>query len=159
MFYPYSINTPTTTPTTEAKNVEIFTKLQKILKKFEGTHNFHNYTIEKKVGDKSCNRYILNMSLDRISHEHLVNTLKKQPKDEYFKVTLHGQSFVYHQIRKMIGMCIQIFQENGGDPFMIDNSFCANKIPVWLAPSEGLLLGEVCFLSFFLFFKIGLVEL
>jgi tRNA pseudouridine38-40 synthase len=149
MFYPYAINAEkSNTDMTEEKNEEIFSKLAKILKKFEGTHNFHNYTIEKKVGDKSCNRYIMNMALERISHEHIVKTLGAEPQDEYFKVTLHGQSFVYHQIRKMIGMCIQIFQENGGDPFMIDNSFCANKIPVWLAPSEGLLLGEVSFFFF-----------
>lgn len=64
---------------TEEKNEEIFSKLAKILKKFEGTHNFHNYTIEKKVGDKSCNRYIMNMALERISHEHIVKTLGAEP--------------------------------------------------------------------------------
>ena len=41
-------------------------------------------------------------------------------------------------------MCVQIFQQDG-DGWMIDNSMCANKIPVWLAPSEGLLLDELKF--------------
>ena len=146
LFYPYNLDQVKNGPViTEEKTQEIYTKLCKIVKKFEGTHNYHNYTIEKKIGDKSCNRYIMSMNLERIPREHVCKTIGADPKDEYFKVTLHGQSFIYHQIRKMMGMCIQVFQENGGDPFMIDNSFCANKIPVWLAPSEGLLLGDVIF--------------
>ena len=30
----------------------------------------------------------------------------------------------------------------------MDNSFCNNKMPVWLAPSEGLLLNRLLFQSY-----------
>jgi len=133
---------------TTEKNDEIFKKFSKLIKKFEGTNNFHNYTVAAKCGDKSSIRYILSMNAERIPSSEIKQTLglwDEEPKDMYIKVTLHGQSFIYHQIRKMIGMIVAIFQKEDGDGWLIDNSFVANKIPVWLAPSEGLMLDELRF--------------
>ena len=44
-------------------------------------------------------------------------------------------------------MLIQMVQENLQD-FYMDNSFCNNKMGIWLAPSEGLLLHKLNFDSY-----------
>ena len=62
----------------------------------------------------------------------------------WIKIFLHGQSFIYNQIRKMVGMVISVFQ-NDLDELFIHNSFGQNVCPVWLAPSEGLLLDQIQF--------------
>jgi len=112
------------------------------VRKFVGTHNFHNYT---KKGDpkKKCNqRYIMSMEVERVSKEALEKIWGKPTANQYVIFRLHGQSFIYHQIRKMIGSMIQIFQEDNDEEFIV-NSFTHNKTPVWLAPSQGLLLDRV----------------
>lgn len=44
-------------------------------------------------------------------------------------------------------MVAQMLQEDLGD-FYMDNSFCGNKMGVWLAPSQGLLLDMLIFNSY-----------
>lgn len=63
------------------------------LKEFEGTHNFHNYTNGKSFHEKSAHRYI--MSID-VSEPLYIDG------SEWVSIKLHGQSFILHQIRKMI---------------------------------------------------------
>jgi tRNA pseudouridine38-40 synthase len=63
------------------------------LKCFEGTHNFHNYTNGKAFTDKSAHRYIMSITVgDPIYIDG----------SEWVSIKLHGQSFILHQIRKMI---------------------------------------------------------
>jgi len=57
---------------------------------------------------------------------------------------IHGQSFIYHQIRKMIGVILQIIHSDLKDDFL-DNAFYTNTVLLWLAPPEGLLLNRVFF--------------
>lgn len=89
-------------------------------------------------------RYIIEMEVDRVSNEELEKIIGRPAQNQYVKFKLHGQSFIYHQIRKMIGSLIQIFQEENDESFL-DNAFTFNKTPVWLAPSQGLLLDRVDF--------------
>lgn len=126
----------------EEKNADILAKLKQYVQKFVGTHNYHNYT---KKGDpkKKCNlRYIMGMEVERLSQAELVQIWGKPTAGQYVIFRLHGQSFIYHQIRKMIGSLIQIFQEGNNEENIV-NSFTHNKTPVWLAPSQGLLLDRV----------------
>ena len=62
--------------------------------------------------------------------------------DKLVKIKLLGQSFIYHQIRKMIGAILQSLVGNKGLN-LIQNSFASNKMEIWLAPSNGLLLDSV----------------
>ena len=57
-------------------------------------------------------------------------------------MTFHGQSFIYNQIRKMVGMIVALFQNDLTTEFL-KNSFNQNSFHVWLAPSEGLLLHSI----------------
>lgn len=84
----------------------------------------------------------MDMQVDRVPKEELEQILGAPATNQYVKFKLHGQSFIYHQIRKMIGSLVQIFQEDH-DASFLDNAFTFNKTPVWLAPSQGLLLDRV----------------
>ncbi|RWS02539.1 tRNA pseudouridine synthase A-like protein, partial [Dinothrombium tinctorium] len=80
---------------------EIIKKFNEILEFYNGTHNFHNFTSQKLPTDPSSMRYI-------------VSVICGQPfiKDgiEFIIVEVKGQSFMMHQIRKMIGLAIAIMR-------------------------------------------------
>lgn len=126
----------------EEKNAKILASLKEYIKKFKGTHNYHNFTQKGNPKEKTNMRYILDMQVDRVPKEELEKILGAPSKNQYVKFKLHGQSFIYHQIRKMIGSLVQIFQEQHDEDFLV-NAFTHNKTPVWLAPSQGLLLDRV----------------
>ncbi|CAD8178392.1 unnamed protein product [Paramecium pentaurelia] len=118
----------------EKKGEEIIEKVNNLVKKFVGTHNFHNYSRGMKYTDPQSMRYILSIQVE----------LFKYQDREFFKFLIHGQSFIYHQIRKMMGIVIQIFQEELPDTF-IDNTFFKNQLRIILAPAEGLFLNRISF--------------
>ena len=126
----------------EELNQQILERLKKYVTKFVGTHNYHNYTKKGDPKKKTNVRYIMSMDVQRVSHEELEEIWGKKTSNQYVRFRLHGQSFIYHQIRKMVGSLIQLFQEGNDEEFIV-NTFCLNKTPVWLAPSQGLLLDRV----------------
>ena len=69
---------------------------------------------------------------------------EKSSKREYVRIFISGQSFIYNQIRKMVGSVIFVYQNNLDQDF-INNSFAENFTNIWLAPSEGLLLERILF--------------
>lgn len=115
-------------------DAELISEVDNLLQLFKGTKNFHNYTRNLKPGDSQSKRYMIRLetSLENVEGLKLV------------KVRLFGQSFLYHQIRKMVGAILQVLV-NPKSPDFILNSFCSNKMPIWLAPSCGLLLDAVSF--------------
>lgn len=119
---------------TAEEQTAVLAKVMECCKKMKGTHNFHNYSRKMKATDPSSKRYILDMQ---------ATPFKIQTSD-YFLFTITGQSFIYHQIRKMIGVIVQIFHEDL-TPDFIDNTFFNNVIKLWLAPPQGLLLNRVNF--------------
>ncbi|CAO3607065.1 unnamed protein product [Mucor hiemalis] len=105
------------------------------LKEFEGTHNFHNYTNGKSFREKSAHRYI--MSID-VSEPLYIDG------SEWVSIKLHGQSFILHQIRKMISMAMLLTRTN--TPIsIIQDTFQENKINIPKAPALGLLLERPIF--------------
>eukprot|EP00122_Pirum_gemmata_P017069 Pgem_evm1s15973 len=58
-----------------------------------GTHKFHNYTLKKLFHEDSSNRFIMKF----ITTEPFVIDGM-----ELLRMTVQGQSFMIHQIRKMI---------------------------------------------------------
>ena len=111
------------------------TKIRGWIEKFKGTKNFHNYTKSMKATDPKAKRYIINMEVDVIVSE-------KYPTAQWVKFIIHGQSFIYHQIRKMMGIMVQIVHGGEKEQFL-DNSFYQNTQKLWLAPPHGLLLNRV----------------
>lgn len=129
----------------EVSDDETKIKFQSILDAFKGSHNFHNYTVKGDPNHSSSTRYMIDIqcqirSLDSHSSEEI-------GKNKYAEISIHGQSFMYHQIRKMIGTAIFSYRKNWGDTY-IQNSMNKNKCMTFLAPSEGLYLDRILFDSY-----------
>ncbi|KAI9310648.1 pseudouridine synthase, partial [Dichotomocladium elegans] len=109
---------------------DLLEQFRTAMRKFKGTHNFHNYTVGRSPKDKSCMRYMMSIE---VADPILINGA------EWLSVKLHGQSFMLHQIRKMISMSLLTVRSN--TPLsLIDKSFESTKINIPKAPAVGLLL-------------------
>jgi tRNA pseudouridine38-40 synthase len=117
---------------------EFHEKLKQICKQFKGTKNFHNYTKKILFKEPQAKRHIIEVSC----HE-----LIDYGTFEAIKFKLIGQSFLYNQIRKMIGAIIDVCRDNR-DISYFENSFMANKFDVPKAPAEGLYLHRVNLFNF-----------
>ncbi|OMJ75529.1 hypothetical protein SteCoe_25308 [Stentor coeruleus] len=115
---------------------ETIEKINIIAKKFYGTHSFHNYTRDILPGKPEAKRYVIKFELETnpVVYEN----------SEYIKFIITGQSFLYHQIRKMIGMTVSVFAGKMQD-CDVEKSFADDNFVVPLAPAEGLSLGRVHF--------------
>lgn len=118
-------------------------KVNEIISKFKGCRNYHNYTKKGDPNAKSMDRFILDIKAEYFKPEYL----EPAPKEDYIIIYLHGQSFLYHQIRKMVGSLLQLLQLDLGDNFL-DATFQKTPTKIWLAPSQGLLLDRVNSLDF-----------
>ncbi|KAL2893066.1 tRNA pseudouridine synthase 1 [Bienertia sinuspersici] len=74
---------------------EVRNRFNRILKHYVGTHNFHNFTTRTKAEDPSAKRYIVSFE---------ANTTLTLEGIEFVKCEVIGQSFMLHQIRKMMGI-------------------------------------------------------
>lgn len=106
---------------------------------YEGTRNFHNYTIQKQFSDPSAKRVIKSFTVN--PEPILINGT------EWLSMKVHGQSFMMHQIRKMVGM-VALIVRCGCDPRRIVESYNSEKISIPKAPSLGLLLERPVFDSY-----------
>lgn len=115
-------------------------RLAALLRTYEGTHSFHNFTDGKLTpADKSATRYMMRfflgapLELDGVS---------------YVSLRFHGQSFLLHQIRKMVAMVCATFR---GDvaPDAIKTALKATRVaPVPMAPSCALFLRRCEYASY-----------
>jgi tRNA pseudouridine38-40 synthase len=114
-------------------------RVQAALDNYLGTHKYHNYTVQKKFNDKSAQRYI--------------KSFKVEPKPiiindtEWLSLKVHGQSFMMHQIRKMVGMAA-LTVRCGTNPNIMMESFGNNIVRIPKAPGLGLLLERPVFDSY-----------
>jgi len=108
-------------------------KIQNICKYYKGTKKYHNYTKKMSFNDDSTRRHI---------YEFSCNDLIEFENFQAIRFKIIGQSFLYNQIRKMIGFVIQICRDCL-DTNVIENSFFANKMDIPKAPGEGLYLYKI----------------
>ncbi|KAG5297801.1 tRNA pseudouridine synthase [Histoplasma ohiense] len=106
---------------------------------FVGTRNFHNYTIQKSSRDASAKRHIKSF---KISREPLIIN-----GTEWLSLKVHGQSFMMHQIRKMVAMAALIVR-CGCDIQLVPETYGDQKIAIPKAPGLGLLLERPIFDSY-----------
>lgn len=85
-----------------------------------------------------CNRYMLSMSVELVP-EQLVeeycknNSIENTRGVRFVRFELLGQSFVYHQIRKMVGLLVQMRVQKLADD-VFKRAFSMEKMRVFLAP-------------------------
>ncbi|KAJ8068317.1 hypothetical protein OCU04_003879 [Sclerotinia nivalis] len=106
-------------------------RVQEALNQYVGTYNYHNYTILKNYSDPSSKRHIKSFKIGPkpiIIHD-----------TEWLSLKVHGQSFMMHQIRKMVAMAALVVR--CASPMeLIKETYTAAKISIPKAPSLGLLL-------------------
>ncbi|KAK8932660.1 hypothetical protein H634G_06985 [Metarhizium anisopliae BRIP 53293] len=111
-------------------------RLQSVLDKYTGTYNFHNFTIQKTFSDPSARRHIKSFTVN--------------PKPviiggtEWLSLKVHGQSFMMHQIRKMVGLA-SLMVRCGTALDRVADSYQEQKMAIPKAPGLGLLLERPVF--------------
>ena len=111
-------------------------RVRSAFSRFEGSHKFHNYTINKSFKDASVTRVMKSLSVRE--NPLLVGGT------EWLSVKIHGQSFMMHQIRKMVSM-IALVVRCGCPEERLQESYLPERISIPKAPSLGLLLERPVF--------------
>ena len=111
-------------------------RLQEVLSRYEGTRNFHNYTVQKPFNDPSAKRHIKSFVVN--PKPIIINNT------EWLSLKVHGQSFMMHQIRKMVGLATLLVR--CGTPLdRVYESYRKQKMAIPKAPGLGLLLERPVF--------------
>ncbi|ORX62110.1 pseudouridine synthase [Hesseltinella vesiculosa] len=114
-------------------------KFRDALQLFVGTHSFHNYTIRRNQHTHmSLKRYIKDIT---VSDPFLPMPLG----DQWLSVKLYGQSFMLHQIRKMIAMAMLTIRTQTPLPVIAESLSHKALINIPKAPASGLLLDHPVF--------------
>jgi tRNA pseudouridine38-40 synthase len=114
-------------------------RVRETLQLFVGTHNYHNFTVAKSFRDPSAKRVIKSFVVN--PEPILINGT------EWLSLKVHGQSFMMHQIRKMVGMVALIIRA-GCDPARLTEAMGPDVVAIPKAPSLGLLLERPVFDSY-----------
>ncbi|XP_017101836.2 pseudouridylate synthase 1 homolog isoform X1 [Drosophila bipectinata] len=113
---------------------ELLEKVRATLKLYEGTKNFHNFTSKKNFLDPSAKRFIMSF----VSSDPFLS-----PQEiEFVTLKVKGQSFMLHQIRKMVGLAIAIVRGNTTTE-SLERALTEERLDLPMAPGLGLVLDTV----------------
>jgi tRNA pseudouridine38-40 synthase len=105
--------------------------LQEALKKYEGTNTFHNFTKGLRPGEPQAQRFIESFTVNDPVVMHGM---------EWVPTQVLGQSFLLHQIRKMISMAVDVTR-GAISLGVMDRALAKEEVViVSLAPAQGLFL-------------------
>ena len=121
-------------------------RVQQALNNYLGTRNYHNYTIQKAFKDPSANRHIKSFVVNR--KPILIGDGPEEDKTEWLSLKVHGQSFMMHQIRKMIGMVTLLVRSGSDIDKTMAHSFTSAKYSIPKVPGLGLMLERPVFDSY-----------
>ncbi|XP_059613533.1 pseudouridylate synthase 1 homolog [Phlebotomus argentipes] len=110
--------------------VDVLQRLRCLLKMFEGSKNYYNFTIKKGFFDPSANRYIMSFTCD---DPFVVDGV------EFTVIRVKGQSFMMHQIRKMVGLTLSILRGHS-ETKILETAFSDTRLYIPRAPGLGLVL-------------------
>ncbi|CAD6239020.1 GSCOCG00008607001-RA-CDS [Cotesia congregata] len=112
---------------------ELLEKVNSVLQLYCGTHNFHNFTSKVRPFDPRAMRYIIKC---HCLETHVTNNI------EFATILIKGQSFMLHQIRKMMALAIGVVRNLISEE-TLEECFKPEKREVPTAPSLGLVLNHV----------------
>ncbi|KAI8468204.1 MAG: pseudouridine synthase [Monoraphidium minutum] len=111
-------------------------RLNDLLCQYVGTHNFHNYTVKVDAFSREAQRYILSYECP--------GTVEIAGR-KWARLVVLGQSFMLHQIRKMVGMAVAIMR-GAAPPGCLEAALDPERdFNVPMAPELGLFLEEAFF--------------
>lgn len=114
-------------------SAEKLQKVNEILGIYKGTKSYHNFTEKKHHQDPSSLRYMMGFNVERVFvHSDM----------EFAVLLVKGQSFMLHQIRKMVGLMIAVLR-GMADASIVDRAFGKEKVMIPTAPGLGLVLDKV----------------
>ena len=118
---------------------ERLSRVKAVFGRYVGTKNFHNFTVRKHPKDPSVKRHIKSFTVS--------DTPVEIGGTEWLSLKVHGQSFMMHQIRKMVGLAALIVR--AGCPVKrIDETLGEDVVAIPKAPGLGLLLERPVFTSY-----------
>ncbi|KAK4561670.1 tRNA pseudouridine synthase 1 [Recurvomyces mirabilis] len=120
-------------------------RIQEALDRYVGTNNFHNFTIQKSYRDPSAKRHIKSFKVN--TTPILIGEGADEEKSEWLSLKVHGQSFMMHQIRKMVGM-VALLVRCGSNLDTLTEAMGAEKFSIPKVPGLGLLLERPVFDSY-----------
>lgn len=115
-------------------DIELFRRL---MCSYAGTKSYHNFTI--KTNQKDTKRFIRSVA---VSDPTTVDGI------EYVEITIHGQSFLLHQIRKMVSFAVLNCRYARGAAEENFRNVFSGHVHVPKAPSQYLFLSNVLFDDF-----------
>lgn len=110
-------------------------RLNELLALFVGTRCFHNFTSRKEFMDPSAKRFI-------VSFECAEPFVEPKHGVQLAVLRVKGQSFMLHQIRKMVGLTLAVLRGHT-EAETIQRAFGEPRIDVPMAPGVGLVLDQV----------------
>lgn len=111
---------------------ERLARIRELFKLYQGTKNYHNFTSGRSPQDKSCQRYLMSLTVE---DPRLIGGT------EWVTIKIHGQSFMLHQIRKMIGLVVAVTKTRS-DPSVFERCFTQEKLHIPIVPGTGLFLSH-----------------
>eukprot|EP00934_Nitzschia_sp_Nitz4_P003517 Nitzschia sp. Nitz4//scaffold200_size39268//21283//22791//NITZ4_007618-RA/size39268-processed-gene-0.7-mRNA-1//1//CDS//3329541292//3507//frame0 len=107
-------------------------RLQDAFRKYEGTRPFHNFTKGLKPGQPQASRYIESFIVqDPVVFDDGI---------EWIPTQVLGQSFLLHQIRKMVSLAVDVTRGAASLELMDKALSKTEVVCVGLAPAQGLFL-------------------
>ncbi|XP_002020326.2 tRNA pseudouridine synthase A [Drosophila persimilis] len=113
---------------------ELLDRVKETLKLYEGTKNFHNFTSKKNFLDPSAKRFIMAFTSSE--------PFQSPQGVEFVTLKVKGQSFMLHQIRKMVGLAIAIVRGNT-TAITLERALTEERLDLPMAPGLGLVLDTV----------------
>lgn len=105
-------------------------KVNRLLAAYVGTHNFHNFTKGSSWSDPAAKRFVMAFSCsDPVEMEGV----------QFVRLTVRGQSFMFHQIRKMVAMMALIVRD-GAPEELLEACMGPTDVNIPLVPGTNLML-------------------
>lgn len=111
-------------------------RIRSAFKVYLGTHNFHNFTVGVPHHSAHAQRYMMNID---VAEPKLIGST------EWLRIKIHGQSFMLHQIRKMIGAVLIAIRYGVGEKSILSTLKTPDTVHIPKAPAQGLLLERPIF--------------
>lgn len=110
-------------------------RVNEVLAMYLGTKNFHNFTSRKEFIDPSVKRYIMQFECG-------TPFVPDGTTAEFATIRIKGQSFMLHQIRKMVGLTLAVVR-GLSEADIIEKAFGQERYGIPTAPGLGLVLSRI----------------